>query len=175
MSHLAFTHPFFGPIKPDWPRNVPFWAFLMNFCKLSSLRSQCWMRLFLWISNTVCTYCRVDIEESLRVWVFSCFLLGPLALKEVLLPQYWLNCFRFLSTEINLRSSLFVELLSVFKRSTWTSPSMTNASAIYAPSHFILIADKMRGKSPQMSHWNSKINVVEMRSICDFQTLCWLL
>ena len=144
-------------------------------CKNSSLRSQCWMRLFLWISNTVCTYCRVDIEESLRVWVFSCFLLGPLALKEVLLPQYWLNCFRFLSTEINLRSSLFVELLSVFKRSTWTSPSMTNASAIYAPSHFILIADKMRGKSPQMSHWNSKINVVEMRSICDFQTLCWLL
>ena len=114
------------------------------------------------------TYCRVDIKESLRVWVFSCFLLGPLALKEVLLPQYWLNYFRFLSGEINLRSSLFVELLSVFKRSTWTSPSMTNASAIYAPSHFILIADKMWGKSPQMSHFNSKINVVEMRPILWF-------
>ena len=30
-----------------------FLAFLMNFCKRSSLRSQCWMRLFLWFSNTV--------------------------------------------------------------------------------------------------------------------------
>ena len=25
-----------------------FWAFLINFSKRSSLRSQCWMRLFLW-------------------------------------------------------------------------------------------------------------------------------
>ena len=33
----------------------PFLAFLKNFCKCerSSLRSQCWMRLFLWFSNTV--------------------------------------------------------------------------------------------------------------------------
>ena len=34
-----------------------FWNFLFTFvyskCKLSSLRSLCWMRLFLWFSNTV--------------------------------------------------------------------------------------------------------------------------
>ena len=38
-------------------QNGPFVAFLINFCPLkckrSSLRSQCWMRLFLWFSNTV--------------------------------------------------------------------------------------------------------------------------
>ena len=37
-----------------------FWHFLLTFvhskCKYSSLRSQCWMRLFLWFSNTVPTY-----------------------------------------------------------------------------------------------------------------------
>ena len=34
-----------------------FWHFFLTFvhskCKRSSLRSQCWMRLFLWFSNTV--------------------------------------------------------------------------------------------------------------------------
>ena len=45
-----------------WPQKLcqigPFLAFLINFCPLkirrrSSLRSQCWTRLFLWFSNTV--------------------------------------------------------------------------------------------------------------------------
>ena len=43
-----------------WPQasgfqNWPFLTFLMNFCpcKRSSLRSHCWMRLFLWFSNTL--------------------------------------------------------------------------------------------------------------------------
>ena len=35
-----------------------FWHFWLTFvhskCKRSSLRSQCWMRLFLWFSNTMC-------------------------------------------------------------------------------------------------------------------------
>ena len=30
-----------------------FWHFVHSKCKRSSLRSQCWMRLFLWFSNTV--------------------------------------------------------------------------------------------------------------------------
>ena len=29
------------------------WTFVHSKCKRSSLRSQCWMRLFLWFSNTV--------------------------------------------------------------------------------------------------------------------------
>ena len=34
-----------------------FWlTFVHSKCKRSSLRSQCWMRLFLWFSNTVRTY-----------------------------------------------------------------------------------------------------------------------
>ena len=37
-----------------------FWHFQLTFvhskCKRSSLRSQCWMRLFLWFSNTVLTF-----------------------------------------------------------------------------------------------------------------------
>ena len=62
----------FCPIKIDLPGNTVwpqasgfqklakidiFWHFLLTFvhskCKRSSLRSQCWMRLFLWFSNTV--------------------------------------------------------------------------------------------------------------------------
>ena len=46
--------------KLQFFKNSPNWqflAFLINFshskCKRSSLRSQCWMRLFLWFSNTV--------------------------------------------------------------------------------------------------------------------------
>ena len=39
------------------PKLTFFWHFLWTFvhskCKRSSLRSQCWMRLFLWFSNTV--------------------------------------------------------------------------------------------------------------------------
>ena len=30
------------------------WTFVHSKCKRSSLRSQCWMRLFLWFSNTLC-------------------------------------------------------------------------------------------------------------------------
>ena len=30
------------------------WAFVRSKCERCSLRSQCWMRLFLWFSNTVC-------------------------------------------------------------------------------------------------------------------------
>ena len=73
MSHLNFDifRQFF-PIKTDlsgntvWPQASGFqklakmdhfWHFELTFvhskCKRSSLRSQCWMRLFLWISNTV--------------------------------------------------------------------------------------------------------------------------
>ena len=68
---LAFSTNF-CPIKTDlsgntvWPQASDFqklakmdhfWHFLLTFihskCKCSSLRSQCWMRLFLWFSNTV--------------------------------------------------------------------------------------------------------------------------
>ena len=44
-----------------------FLAFLMNFCPLkwkrSSLRSQCWMRLFLWFSNTVCPFRTIFVQH----------------------------------------------------------------------------------------------------------------
>ena len=33
------------------------WTFLHSKCKRSSLRSQCWMRLFLWFSTTVHCVC----------------------------------------------------------------------------------------------------------------------
>ena len=64
----------FGPLKNDLSGNTvdpnlqvsknrqiaPFLAFLLTFvyskCKRSSLRSQCWMRLFLWFSNTVISH-----------------------------------------------------------------------------------------------------------------------
>ena len=76
MSHLncsilAFST-IFWPIKTDlsgntvWPQASGFqklakmdnfWHFQLTFvhskCKRSSLRSQCWKRLFLWFSNTV--------------------------------------------------------------------------------------------------------------------------
>ena len=76
MSHLNFWILAFStnfcPIKPNlsgytvWPqvsgyqklaKMDHFWYFQLTFvhskCKGSSLRSQCWMRLFLWFSNTV--------------------------------------------------------------------------------------------------------------------------
>ena len=47
MSHLNFL--------PIWPKLTFFGIFneLLSTCKRSSLRSQSWMRLFLWFSNTV--------------------------------------------------------------------------------------------------------------------------
>ena len=82
MSHLNFWilafYTNFCPIKIDpsgntvWPQASGFqklakmdylWHFHSTFvllkCKRSSLRSQCWMRLFLWFSNTV--YSQVSI------------------------------------------------------------------------------------------------------------------
>ena len=38
------------------------WIFGHSKCKRSSLRSQCWMRLFLWFSNTV--------DFSLHEWIY---------------------------------------------------------------------------------------------------------
>ena len=64
---------FGNPSKCRIFKNFPNWlflAFLMNFCHLkckrSSLRSQCWMRLFLWFSNTV----YVRSTRVMRVWCF---------------------------------------------------------------------------------------------------------
>ena len=76
MSHLNFVILTFStnfcPFKIDlsgntiWPQASVFqkptkmdifwrfwWTFVHWKCKRSSLRSQCWMRLFLWFSNTV--------------------------------------------------------------------------------------------------------------------------
>ena len=40
--------------SPKWTISWYFWlSFIHSKCKLSSLRSQCWMGLFLWFSNTV--------------------------------------------------------------------------------------------------------------------------
>ena len=38
------------------------WTFVHSKCKRSSLRSQCWMRLFLWFSNTVCK-AQIDLSR----------------------------------------------------------------------------------------------------------------
>ena len=70
----------FCPIKSDlsgntvWPqasdfqklaKTEYFWHFQLTFvllkCKRSSLRSQCWMRLFLWFSNTVLRFTHLNI------------------------------------------------------------------------------------------------------------------
>ena len=71
MSHFKFLN--FGIFRQTdlsgntvWPQATGFqklakmdnfWLFELTFvhsiCKRSSLRSQCWMRLFLWFSNTV--------------------------------------------------------------------------------------------------------------------------
>ena len=44
-------------------QNWPFLALITQKCKLSSLRSQCWMRLFLWFSNIV-EPSRVDTKNK---------------------------------------------------------------------------------------------------------------
>ena len=63
MSHLSFSIFFIN--SPNWP----FSAFLMNFClskcKRSSLRLQCWMRLFWWFSSTVENWeCRLKTQNN---------------------------------------------------------------------------------------------------------------
>ena len=55
MSHFPFSTKFW-PIKILTRKIGHFWhfwwPFFHSYCKRSSLRSQCWMRLFLWFSNT---------------------------------------------------------------------------------------------------------------------------
>ena len=81
MSHLNFWILVFStnicPIKTDqsgntvWPQASGFqklakmdhlwhfwWSFVHSKCKRSSLRSQSWMKLFLWFSNTVPSHLR---------------------------------------------------------------------------------------------------------------------
>ena len=62
MSHFNFWPfpPIFWPIITDLSGNIVWsqieqfwWTFVYSKFKRSSLRSQCWMRLFLWFSNTV--------------------------------------------------------------------------------------------------------------------------
>ena len=48
IQHCERSEQHFQKTRQNWP----FLAFLKK-CKRSSLRSQCWMRLFLWFSNTV--------------------------------------------------------------------------------------------------------------------------
>ena len=60
MSHLNFSILAF-------PNH--FCPFVRSSCKRSSLRSQCWMRLFLWFSNTVSnTYNIEQLEMMLYNW-----------------------------------------------------------------------------------------------------------
>ena len=43
-------------------------TFVHSKCKRSSLRSQCWMRLFLWFSNTVMCYYATYANSNSRWW-----------------------------------------------------------------------------------------------------------
>ena len=43
----------FSKTRQKWPLWLFQWTFVHWKCKRSSLRSQCWMRLLLWFSNTV--------------------------------------------------------------------------------------------------------------------------
>ena len=53
------------------------WTFVHSKCKLSSLRSQYWMRLFLWFSNIVhSVYCQMISQEN----TWKCTLLENLKL-----------------------------------------------------------------------------------------------
>ena len=46
------------------------WTFVHSKCKLSSLRSQYWMRLFLWFSNIVhSVYCQMISQEN--TWKYT--------------------------------------------------------------------------------------------------------
>ena len=87
MSHLNFNFQFwrFCPIKSDlsgntiWPKasgfknspNWPFLAFLLTFTlsngKRSSLRSQCWMRLFCDVKHRVLFTLLVSWSDKVRV------------------------------------------------------------------------------------------------------------
>ena len=90
MSHLNLwilaLSTNFCPIKTDlsgntvWPQALCFqklakldyfWHFKLTFvhskCECSSLRSQCWMRLFLWFSNSV-----VHAHKSRKLGPFLC-------------------------------------------------------------------------------------------------------
>ena len=72
-------------------QNWPFLAFFMTFCPLkckrSSLRSQCWMRLFLWFSNTV--------------------MMSNVSIHIVYLLTFWSNFVQIKSTSIALSSWYF--------------------------------------------------------------------
>ena len=83
----------FCPIKIDmsgttvWPQLSGFqklakmnyfwhfsWTFVHSKCIRSSLRSQCWMRLFLWFSNTARSQSRISKGEQVFSFLLSCFL-----------------------------------------------------------------------------------------------------
>ena len=66
MSHLNLARIFVLSGNTVWPQTSGFqkvvkidyfwhfpWTFGQSKCKRSSLRSQCWIRLFMWFSNTV--------------------------------------------------------------------------------------------------------------------------
>ena len=91
MSHLTFSIMAFSTnfclIKCDlsgntvWlqisPKWTIFWHFYLIFghliCKRSSLRSQCWMRLFQWFSNTVLFLYETNLYyEALDVCFSKC-------------------------------------------------------------------------------------------------------
>ena len=99
ISHLNFSilafSTIFCPIKTDLSGNTVgpqasvfqtlakldhFWHFQLTFVhskyKHSSLRSQCWMRLFLWFSNTVhmkqvCGWACISKTLWLMPWIFQ--------------------------------------------------------------------------------------------------------
>ena len=105
MSHLNFEFWHFPPIfvllkltclvtlfdrKIQVFKNSPKWTIFGIFkCKRSSLRSQCWMRLFLWFSNTV------SFRQALLLsWLFCrTFQQWKKILKIRLLPRFTRHSF----------------------------------------------------------------------------------
>ena len=98
----------FGPLKNDLSGNTvdpnlqvsknrqiaPFLAFLLTFvyskCKRSSLRSQCWMRLFLWFLNTVLTKPwnwegKVTKQINIQTFVY----VGPFFVHDKITPKLY--------------------------------------------------------------------------------------
>ena len=71
-------------------RNGLFLEYFMNvcpLCKCSSLRSQCWMRLYLWFSNIVCLKSLELFWGYLLVYVRDYYKI--LQMKQLVLASLW--------------------------------------------------------------------------------------
>ena len=104
---VTFTRTKIGVKRQNWRYS----AFFMNSkCKRSSLRSQCWMRLFLWFSNTV------SWTQNHLKWKYVCvwYITIPLLTRVIFLivSIFWVFPFRQSYAELATHAALCQTLKS---------------------------------------------------------------